>query len=555
MPFVDVKKIDPTINIPFISRMPTQQMLADSFNHKISPEQYTRTMLDIGGKTYGHLLGSWGGSNRTIDAFAQYIDNIPNLSASSIIAAWKKGDVVGVTSEALLQINAALQTLSVFESIPLIGMFIELGSNLIKMVHWGVSDAADAFAQIEAAAMSYNKDTDEVEVQVVLDFLKEEDYTPLFLPFVTPAPIEPGDARSSGLDHLNIDPNSDGEGTSVIFRMQGGRIPNSTGFHPGTTHIVRAWQYFTGDQSKKSRREGWTYSAGYNKAEKGKVYSFEQFHPALQQCSMLLWQRMMKNSPEMFALDGQLMRREWSRYFSALEMYMTLKKDKKGPFDTPEFVRPMTMGALRFLLRPDQWGARGEFVRGGVSTGWKFNGVVIPDSYYTDPSTWTEGIANTPAPRQWRYGEPGPRLTARGVTEFLIDTQLLARQHNAVDTLTCAYLTDDAPAFTSNPGLRNKWNANRGKLLVHNARSKVDMALVPPSAWRNQLEASLPNLPAGAKYAAFVSITGGAPTPVTPTFPGAPLSVGSAPTSGKSNVVPAALGLAAVLLILKKVMK
>ena len=428
--------------------------------------------------------------------------------------AWQSGDIGALTDETLEIIDLALRSLSVYERVPLLGIIIALGRYLVNLINWGVTTATDMQNQAEAASMTYSKGTDEAMVQSVLAHLSSQpDYTPLFVPFTAPAPIDPSDPRASGIDHLGTRPDGDGVAHGVLFRVMGGDW--GFGMHPGTTHIVRAWEYKTGDSSKKSKRKSWSYDKGYERARDGEVWSFEQFHPSFQLCSIMLWQRLLKNSIEMFALDANYMAGAWDRYFGALEMYLTLPKDDMGSWNTPEFVRPMTQGALTYLLEPQEWGCE---IQDGE---WAFNGVPIPFGYYTDPATWTEGIADTPAPREWRKGPSGPRLTARGVTRFIIDTQLRPRQYNALNTLTCAYLDEGAPAF-SDDQLLALWQQRRQQLLDHPARALVDLELVPPGGWKQQLESSLAGIPPGQKMTAFVQIADAPAEPVTPGTPGAP---------------------------------
>ncbi len=66
---------------------------------------------------------------------------------------------------------------------------------------------------------------------------------------------------------------------------------------------------------------------------------------------------------------------------------------------------------------------------------------------------------------------------------------LHARQMGMLDTLMCAYVTDDTAAIDADPAMKSRWDERRRQLLEHPARCDVDLSSVPDWEYRDELKA------------------------------------------------------------------
>ncbi len=529
-----IEKIDAEAFRHFESSFPIETMggIYGPFTQNFE-KQSIANVSELSRIAYGKILWKWSGPPRELNQFGDLIKGLQKYDANKILKMWKglqSGDPLDIAESLFDALDATWKALGsagdMYENVPLVGIFIALAQ-------YGVDSAKTLRKQlkavnypIEEVKMEYVHAHDQRVVNDVLGSLESDDWTPIFSPPVFTVPGAHGDARASAIVHSNVKWGS-GVGQGVILTLQGGAgfpedMPTGFGFHPQTARIPIAWQYHTGDPGKASRRRDWTY----NKGLKNRVDSFEEFHPATQQLSVLLWQRLLKNTPEIYRVDAMGIRASWTTYFKGMEEYLTRKNDEKGQGNTAEFVRPMTKGVIERILSPEYWG-NSEAVHvtsvkeevGGYVVRWKILGKDVPLSYYSDPKKlgrklngkyynwhWRGSDRNGRKGKEiatgndWVYGVSGPRLTARGLTQFMIDQSLKPRQMNYLNTLTIAYLTPDMPAFRNWPELKAKFIKNRAILLKHQARIYVDLKRVPESAWKNQLKASLKGIPQGLKY-------------------------------------------------------
>lgn len=519
----------------FVSSFPAETMSGGFYD--VFTRDFSKTSMEnihkLSRLSYGRIFDKWGASRKEYAAYSDLLDAFREFSPGEFIETWeaiRSGDVLGIAEEILDIVQQTWQVVGAtgdyLESIPLVGVFVSLaqfGIDTAKSVRNAISSV---YYPIEEVRMEYVKQNDESLANIILDRLRDPDWTPIFAPPKFTTWGNHGDARASAIHHANVKWGS-GAGQGVVLTLQGGEgfpklIPTGFGLHPQTTRIPIAWQYHTGDPKKRSTRKDWTYKKGL----KRRVDSFEEFHPATQQLSILLWQRLLKNAPEIYRVDAVGIRAAWSTYFKGMEEYLTRKSDDFGLGKTPEYVRPMTRGVIERILSPEYWGnekaikeTKHTATPDGLITHWEILGKEVPLSYYTDPKKLImKGIGGEYYDYKWRqsknsgtvgemitggeklYGLPGPRLTAKGLTQFIIDESLKTRQWNYLNTLTIAYLTPDMPAFQNWPELLDKFHKNREILLKHQARIYVDLDRVPPSGWKNKLINSLKGIPSGLKY-------------------------------------------------------
>lgn len=519
----------------FDSKFPPETMQGgyySAFKENVE-ENSIKNIRELSRLTYGRIISKWGGPSKELAAYSDFTRSFRNVSIGELVDVWQafqSGDPLEITDELLDMVQQTWKIIGttgdLYGSVPIIGIFVSLAQSLISTAKTTRKALTEISYPIEDVKMEYVRENDQKIANNILDALSGSDWTQVFSPPVFTIWGGHGDARASAIHHANVKWGG-GAGQGVVLTLQGGagfpkHIPTGFGLHPQTARIPIAWQYHTGDPQKKKTRDKWTYKKGL----KARVDSFEEFHPATQQLSLLLWQRVMKNSPEIYRIDAPGIRASWSLYFKGMEEYLTRKSDDFGLLKTPEYVRPMTRGVIERILSPEYWGndnaikkSRTVNTADGLIIYWKVLGKEVPFSYYSDPAKiQTKGIGGEYYDYKWRqssksgtpgeaitggertYGFIGPRLTARGLTEFIIDQSLKTRQWNYLNTLTVAYLTPDMPAFRNWPELLAKFHKNREILLNHVARIWIDLDLVPESSWKQKLLNSLKGVPPGMKY-------------------------------------------------------
>jgi hypothetical protein len=522
---------------PFRSSFPTAHMLKGGVYGAYGEdfkENYISNIQELSKLSYGKILWKWDAATKEVLDFGGFVEAFDGFSVSELVDAWnaiQSGDSLEIAKEVVDTIGliwASVGTSAQFyEEIPIVGIFVALAQFAVDLSLDTRKSMKEYYYPIEGLKMDYDRETDEFIVNDALERLENKDWTTIFAPPIFSVPGNHGDPRASGVEHTNVKW-AEGRGQGVVITLTGGKglpghIYTGLGFHPQTARIPIAWQYHTGDPERRKTRKGWTYKKGLNI----NVTGFETYHPATQQMSVLLWERLLKNRPEIYRVDANGLRNSWSSYFRTMEEYLTRKSDKYGMSNTAEYVRPMTRGVIERILSPEYWGSDPAIKRKKVvatSEGnrihWSVLGKDVPLSYYSDPKKLIlTGISDDYLDLRWRsssksgtegldistgeeriFGWEGPRLTARGLTEFIIDESLKKRQWNYLNTLTIAYLSPDMPAFRNWPELLDKFYKNRQILLNHPARIMVDLDRVPESSWKNKLKDSRKGIPLGQAY-------------------------------------------------------
>lgn len=299
--------------------------------------------------------------------------------------------------------------------------------------------------------------TDQTVGNRLLDLMRKDDWTDLFMPAHDPA-------GGGYIHHVEVEFGTGYIGGRIQMANLGGQIaPMGHGLIPGGG-VARMWQYRGKQASTGSTR--WDrlcrflnlpIAAGEG-FEEWNTYGLQFFQPAYEQISQLAWSMIQKPGPAMFRMDVARARPAWEGYWRLwlAGFYQMLQAgEKKAAKVVNSALQP---GATMFPDWPS-WGTLAGYVTGPdahekaaearATVGEKYYDLLSYNMEFTGKTMFLPGgvAFEEKLPVYGGKGQPvTPWVTNRGRTLRYLD-DLEAAQHAALNRLGIAYMTGREPGL------------------------------------------------------------------------------------------------------------
>jgi hypothetical protein len=417
-------------------------------------EGTTRGASDMGSQMWTNIALTDGVPYYRIEALGE----IWRVSAQLQRAIGVDWDTLGesLAGPAMQTLGRSLETIG--SGIPWLRWGVALGRSLYSIARLIQGDAQRRPPEeLPSDALLYDRDRDQDTVRAILKRTSREDWTDLFMPpHVTGMDfdIDPVEWRYRGLQ----------DGLNVTF---GGQSTGGFGFVPGLARIDGSWL-----QAKDLGHDGpgsaWYEPEGLQRQAKGPRDTWYQFTapptytdtladilPATTQLGTLLWATATRNGPSAFRINPDRIADGWAtlyeRQWRAGLGYATVGQKNRR--------------FMGYAL--------------GYNATWAFAG-----------RSRLEGISFSDVPSRYR----SPPYTVDQIVLWQLRDVWERRILAALNTITVAYVDETSPtlrwAKTSRPEIFRRWETNRRRLLLHEARHLVDLGMVPDRGYRGELERS-----------------------------------------------------------------
>lgn len=330
---------------------------------------------------------------------------------------------------------------AVASAVPVLGTYARLIVGFVTFLKNAFSRAAQAKLNVPKNAkdaLAYDQPTDEAVANYCADWLAAKDWTRIFLPA-----RKPGD--SFKLVRTSFIGDGTPDGYSIVPAGGVKQQEYGLGFVPGVAGRFVQWQYPIKVFGSNRPASPWE-----------SLISIADLEPSVTQLTVLAWQMVLKNSPNMFRIAPYTIKVAWRDFFG-------------------------TMGDwARWLKKTDQ--TQGAAMADAIAT---WVGKEYPGApSYRVRNPWTK--------YKKKALESGEVQTADAdaLVDFIVDRQHGDSLDAALATITCAYVGPQFALIKENDTVRELWEARRKQLLGHRARWSVELDLVPDDEYRAALSES-----------------------------------------------------------------
>lgn len=356
------------------------------------------------------------------------------------------GKAAGRLAGDLLNYSEALDMVA--SRVPVLGVYARLALTFVNFVKQAFSRAEREKASVTKTpktareALGYNREIDTEVVNFCRQRLAFDEWTRIFCPAA-----RPGD--SFKLERTSFIGDGTPDGKTIV--PAGGVVhEEGLGFCPGVAGRFVQWQYPLRVFNSNRPAGPW----------EGSLISIASLEPSVSQMTVLAWQMVLKNSPNMFRANAFEVARRWRDYFEALEDWSKWLKGK-GETQASEMAN-----AIATWYGPEYQGG---------------------PLRVREP--WTKYKRNR-VPADVAAGGKVRRLV-----DYIVTKQLIGSYLPALSTVTCAYVGPNAPAFKEMSWLKDAWRELRKRLLEHPARFDVELDMIPDRDYRSEMERAQRNRP------------------------------------------------------------
>lgn len=445
------------IQTPFVSRFTdpslTGAMGSNRDGYAFAAMANARDVLSLG---VGRAAQRFGMIDDWIPPFNEFANTVISVAGDLSSAAASFSANPNNPNAMLMGVWDSMDDLirlsGVLEEIPILGWIAAIGNfgwTVGRMI-WDEHNPKEGSSL--APAITYNPPDDQARSGQILDSMAGEDWTGIWLP----TNRGPWVVQTQKVQYRS------GEKGWAVSLEPGAVVGAGLGLGcmPGVDTLATVWQSELPDRLPKIL--GLKQAGGVQpKSSKWAVpIGLELYRPSMQQTSVTMWQHVLRNGPDMFRVNSREIRAWWTDYFEAWRQLGAVPGI--GEWWETFLFRVLTTGTMGAPQSAFQ-----EYATLGV---W-------PRHVYP--------LLGMPKPGKRDLRPPVRVLTAGGYMQYQAD-QLRARQLNAMNTLTVAYLAGDEPAFRNDSGLSDRFELRRGQLLEHPALRLVEMDMVPPGPWKTE---------------------------------------------------------------------
>lgn len=351
---------------------------------------------------------------------------VPDSEVAATLAAGVSFGAAKIVGSVLDELDGALSAIT---GVPILGWIVALGR-----VVWQVVDAARARAPTiaDAMAIGYDRDADSAAAQHVIDLCAEDDWSPIFMP-------PQGDFRRERLAYT-----ASGYADGDAWGQISGIAFDSIGALPGVAEIAGYWQsprHLIGS-SRLAGRES--------------IQSAATLLPSTTSLCNQIWCAAQAGGLGTTGrIDFRRIEDAWTDYAGALQQFAGATRgggDPTKPQASPEH-------------------------------GWLADQIIRAFSWSIANQDPLYGIVRSKVPAQYRIGLLDRIVAWRCAQARFATLQAWQR------TPSVAYVPENAPALADTT-LREAWKRNRRQLLQRASRRRgLDVSLVPPGEYRQQLAA------------------------------------------------------------------
>lgn len=318
---------------------------------------------------------------------------------------------------------------SVASVVPIVGAVVQFGTFIVETILNSLQKP-EVYAR---KALVYDKGTDEQVTNVLMGIARQEDLTNFFLPMFT------GGWRSEPIDYGGGNVGRFiSNGPQVLFTGDMG--PSRGGFAPNIPDMLTDWQFPNRVVGGSTREAG-----------RGSFSGGTLLFPSAVQLGMLQSSRIMKYGIEMFSINGEKIVSGWEDYFAGMDELRARTEYR--------VLKRQLVYISSFCTTDGQWKRYAKYGPNTLPSG--FERVQTTDPY-----------------------DGQEYLRMDGLIKWLVYKKWQDRARDCLDTLWCAYISPDAPAFKGNPMLKAWHEDRRRQLLKHQARWKVDLDMIPDQEYR-----------------------------------------------------------------------
>lgn len=381
----------------------------------------------------GRVATTHGVFDRQVKAVKQ-IGDIGRLALGSDFVALAEGaKLVGE----LLDFSEAVDLVG--SRVPVVGAYARLIVGFIKFLKNAFTRGGETDQTVKKTArdaLGYNKEIDVDITNAAAESFADHNWTRIFLPS-----WKPGDSFTTTPTSYVGDGTPDG---MTILPKSGALWEYGLGFVPGVAGRMVQWQYPLKVFGSDRPSSPWD-----------SLLSIANLEPSVTQLTVLAWQMVLKNGPNMFRVDHLKVRERWGDYFAAVGDYGRWLEEKGRDHE-------------------------GEMCR-GVAT-WVGRQYVGGPLLVREP--FISRFAKKDGSREPRKLPDWLQKDRGSLIRYIIESQLQKSHKPALGTLTCAYVGPGFAAIKADTFLREYWQDMRKLLLSHPARYHVELDMIPDRDYR-----------------------------------------------------------------------
>lgn len=334
----------------------------------------------------------------------------------------------------LLDYSEALD--AVASRVPVLGAYARLAVNFVNFLRLAIGRGKKEEIPPKTArnALGYNREIDTEVVNYCADRFDHDNWTRIFCPAA-----KPGDSFTLTRTSFIGDGTPDGY---TILPAGGVHQDEGLGFCPGVAGRLVQWQYPL--KVFNSNRPAGPWES---------LISISNLEPSASQLTVLAWQMVLKNSPNMFRVNAFEVARRWRDYFESMEVWAKWLRSK-GETQAADMAN-----AIATWYGPE-----------------------YPGGPLRVREPWTKFKRNK-VPADVAAGGKVRRLV-----DYIVTKQLIGSYLPALSTITCAYVAPKSAAFAEMPWLKDAWRELRKRLLEHPNRFDVELDMIPDHDYRSAME-------------------------------------------------------------------